>query len=137
MSKQRAYFERRAKEMASVATLQCTEDTFATTLKLAPHRPGAVGVVLYLFDDAIGTVSFDDQASSPAELGSDDKADILAINRFIEDAREGYVTAFHIGRGGCLDVTRPGKRTDRTWNNCIPLPGWRHRAKRVDYRSYG
>jgi hypothetical protein len=137
MSTQREYFEERAEALSSFASFECIEDTFATTLKLVPHRRGAVGVVLHLFGNGIGTFSFDDQASAPAELGSDDKADILAINRFIEDAREGYVTAFHIGRGGCIEVTRPGERTDRTWKDCVPLPGWRHRAQPFEYGSYG
>lgn len=143
MSELRAHFERRATELADVSTLDVVEDENAVRLRLVPNRPDAVGVLLYFVKGVnahnaqSGTVSFDDQASAPAELGEDFDEDIRAIDAFIAEAREGRVTAFHIGHGGCTEVRDDNGRVFRSWMNCLPFPGRRHRGMRIDYMPYG
>ena len=92
-------------------------------------------MVLYLGPGDNGEVKLDDQASVPAELGSDLDADLSAINWFIDVAVEGRATAFQTRRGGCLEV-RTKDVVSRTWRNAAPLPGWRRRAERIDYAPY-
>lgn len=101
----------RAGELAEFATVHTVEDEYSVRLTVVPNRPESVGVILDLLKDQhsqkgeIGTVSFDDQASVPAELGHDLDDDLRVIDEFIADARHGRVTAFHMGRGGCTEVT--------------------------------
>jgi hypothetical protein len=71
----------------------------AVTIRLRPHAPKAVAVVLYLYADQLGTVALDDTACVPAELGEDPVADTKAVDHFISVAVEGRATAFHFGRG--------------------------------------
>ncbi len=142
MSGLRAHFERRAAELAGVCRLHVVEDEYAVWLRLVPNRPDAVGVVLYLVKGSnalnaeCGTVSFDDQASVPAELGWDADEDIHSIDDFIAEAHDGRVTVFRIGRGGCTEVRDDDGRVLRSWMNCLPFPGRRHRSRRIDYMPY-
>jgi len=131
----RAHFEARAAALTDCATLEVTERDGATTLTLRPRNSGAVGVVLYLSTGEIGTVTFDDPASAPAELGDVIDEDVRAIDNFIDVAVEGRSTAFHLGRGGCVEV-RDSMGASRTWNHGWPWPGWKWRAQRIDYLSY-
>jgi hypothetical protein len=129
-----SHFEQRAARLRDCATLEVSEGELATTHRLVPHTPGAVGVVMYLACGGIGTVSLDDPASVPAELGEEVTLDLRAIDSFIDDAVEGRATAFHLGRGGCIEVR--GSNEPRTWMNASPWPGWRRRAERIDYLPY-
>lgn len=131
----RAHFEAHAAALTDCATLEVNERDGAATLTLRPRKHGAVGVVLYLTLGEIGTVTFDDPASAPAELGDVMEEDVRAIDYFIDVAVEGRSTAFHIGRGGFVEV-RDSMGTSRTWKNAWPRPGWQWRAKRIDYLSY-
>ena len=131
----RAHFEARAAALTDCATLEVDEDDGATTLTLRPRNPEAVGVVLYLGQGEIGTVAIDDPASAPAELGGVMEEDVRAIDYFIEIAVEGRSTAFHVGRGGCVEV-RDSMGASRTWKHAWPWPGWHWRAQRIDYLSY-
>lgn len=90
---------------------------------------------MYLESGGLGTVSLDDAASAPAELGEDLTLDLRAIDSFVDIAVEGRATAFHLGRGGCIEV-RGSKREPRTWMHAWPWPGWRRRAERIDYVPY-
>jgi hypothetical protein len=121
--------------LSDCAALEVAERDGAVTLRLRPHNTSAVGVVLYLGLGDFGTARLDDPASVPAELGEDAAQDLLAIDRFIDVAVEGRATAFHIGRGGCIEV-REGERSSRSWKNALPWPGWRRRADRVEYSPY-
>lgn len=124
----------------ALSTLETLEDEYSVHLTIAPKRPDAVGVVLYLVkylaDGDSGTVTFRDQASVPAELGDDRDEDLRAIDAFIREAREGRVTAFHIGRGGCTEVRNEDGAVFRSWMNCLPFPGRRRLAKRINYAPY-
>ena len=132
----RAHFEARAAALTDCATLEVKEDDWAAWLTLRPRNPGAVGVVLYLnLIVGDGTVTFDDPASGPAELGDAMEEDVRAIDDFIDVAVEGRATAFHIGRGGCIEE-RDSMGASRTWVSALPWPGWRWRAKRIDYLPY-
>jgi hypothetical protein len=135
MSSLRTYFEERAARLSDCATVQLREEVGATTLRLSPHRADAVGVVLYLGPGDFGTVQLDDQAAIPAELGEDGELDVTAIDHIIDTAVEGRATAFHIGRGGCVEE-RSGGISHRSWRNALPWPGWRRRAQRFDYQPY-
>jgi hypothetical protein len=115
--------------------LKCTEQRGAIVLRLRPLRPGAAGVVLHLGPDDCGTVHLDDPASAPAELGDDVGMDIEAIDQVIDVAVDGRATAFHIGRGGCVEELNGGVMS-RTWKNAWPWPGWRRRSDRVEYLPY-
>ena len=102
----------------------------------APVRsPTAIGVVLYLSANAVGTVALDDPACVPAELGEDPDKDAKTVDYFVDVAIEGRVRAFHLGRGGCAEI-REDDRVDRSWHNAWPWPGWRRRAERVEYDAY-
>ena len=59
-----------------------------------------------------GTVSVDDPAYVPLELGEDESTDIESIDHCIDAALDGAAVAFGFGRG------------------------WRRRASRVDYWPY-
>lgn len=133
----RAHFEARAALLADCATLDVNERDGATWMTLRPHAPEAVGVVLYLsgFGEH-GTVSFDDPASAPAELGGCSEKDLRAIDFFIGAATEGQVTAYRLRSGGVVEVRTDGG-VDRTWHNVlVPLPGWRRRAVIHEYGPY-
>ena len=99
MSSVRAHLKRAA-TLSDRATVDCVEGDGATTIRLRPHTPKAVGVILYLHADQVGTVALDDPACGPAELGDDPIADTRAIDDFISAAVPGRATAFHLGRGG-------------------------------------
>lgn len=131
----RAYFEDRAAALSDRATLESVDHQGAVTVRLRPHVPTAVGVVLYLYAENCGTVALDDPACVPAELGDDSVVDHRAIDYFIDIAVEGRATAFHMGRGGCVEV-REGDMASRSWYNAWPWPGWRRRAKWVAYEPY-
>lgn len=95
------------------------EEDGAVTIRLCPHALAAVGVVLYLYPDQLGTVALADPACVPAELGTDPVADSTAVDHLLSVAVEGRATAFHLGRGGCLEV-RDGGDISRSWNNAWP-----------------
>jgi hypothetical protein len=130
-----AHFEARAAALADCAMLEVEERDGATTLTLRPNVPNAVGVVLYLYMGAVGTVQLDDPASVPAELGENAVRDVQAIDNVIDVAIEGRATAFRLGRGGCVEEEHGGG-SSRSWKNAWPWPGWRRRAERVDYLPY-
>lgn len=133
----RKHFETRAAELADLADLaEPHEHAAAVRLTLTPKTPAAVGVVLYLLHDRVGTVKLDDQASVPAELGDDDDADRSAIDQTIDVAVYGRATAFHLGRGGCIEERDDAGHVTRTWMNALPWPGWRRRATRIEYAPY-
>lgn len=133
----REHFETRAEELAGLANLEVSrEQAGAVWLTLTPRSSDAVGVVLYLLDDRVGTVALDDRASVPAELGDDDDADRSAIDQTIALAVRGAATAFHLGRGGCIEERDDAGRVTRTWRNASPWPGWRRRAMRIEYAPY-
>jgi hypothetical protein len=90
---------------------------------------------MYLGLGDVGAVRLDDPASASAGLGEDVSLDLRAIEDFIDVAVEGRATAFHVGRGGCVEV-RDGGRQFRTWHNAWPLPGWRRRAATIDFLPY-
>ena len=131
----RAHFEERAATFADRATVDRVEKDGAVTIRLRPQAAKAVGVVLYLNAFQTGTVALDDPACVPAELGDDPVAAAEAVDYFISVAVEGRATAFHLGRGGCVEV-REGAKTVRSWHNAWPWPGWRRRAERVGYEPY-
>jgi len=131
----RTHFEERAATIADRATVDRVEKDGAVTIRLRPQAAEAVGVVLYLNAFEVGTVALDDPACVPAELGHDPVADAKTVDYFISVAVEGRATAFHLGRGGCVEV-REGAKTVRSWHNAWPWPGWRRRAKRVGYEPY-
>jgi hypothetical protein len=135
MSSVRTHFENRAAGLGDRAAVESVEKDGAVTIRLRPRTPTAVGVVLYLFADEIGTVALDDPACAPAELGEDPVADSEAVDHFISVAIEGRATAYRLGRGGCVGVW-DGDKTARSWHNAWPWPGWRRRAKRVAYGPY-
>jgi len=135
MSSLRTHFEERVAHLSDCATVQFTEESGATTFRLTPHRAEAVGVVLCLGPGDDGTVQLDDQAAVPTELGEDAELDVKAIDHIIDTAVEGRATAFHIGRGGCVEE-RSGGTSYRSWRNALPWPGWRRRAQRFDYLPY-
>jgi len=132
----RTHFEDRAAALEGRATLEAVEQDGAVTMRLRPHASGAVGVVLYLLPDTVGTVALDDPACAPAELGGDLVADLRAIDHFVAVAVEGRATAFHLGRGGCVEEVTSAGSISRSWHNALPWPGWRRRAERVEYRPY-
>ena len=119
-----------------MAALETSEHRSAVTLTLSPHSRGAVGVVLYLLRDSVGTVALDDQASVPAELGNDEDADPRPIDQVLEVAVTGTATAFHPGRGGCMEEQDAEGNVMRSWHDAWPWPGWRRRATRIDYAPY-
>lgn len=131
----RTHFEERAARLSDCATVQSKEESGATTFRLTPDRADAVGVVMYLGPGDYGTVQLDDQAAVPAELGEDVELDVKAIDHIIDTAVEGRATAFHIGRGGCVEEWN-GDTSYRSWRNALPWPGWRRRAQRFDYLPY-
>ncbi|NPD05589.1 hypothetical protein HN031_12925 [Nocardioides sp. zg-1308] len=131
----RLHFEEYAARLSDCATLQTSEDHGATFLRIVPRRPDAVGVVLYLGNGYHGTVQLDDQAAVPAELSEDVALAVQSIDEVIRLAVEGRATAFHLGRGGCLEERNAGATT-RSWRNAWPWPGWRRRAHRVDFLPY-
>lgn len=135
MSSLRTHFEERAARLSDCATVQCKEESGTTTFRLTPHRADAVGVVLYLGPGDYGTVRLADQAAAPAQLGEDVERDIEAVDHIIDAAVEGRATAFHIGRGGCVEESRGGT-SYRSWRNALPWPGWRRRAQRFAYVPY-
>lgn len=99
----RTHFEERAARLSDCATVQSSEASGATTLRLTPNRADAVGVVLYLGPGGHGTVRLDDPAAVPVELGEDAELDVKAIDHVIDIAVDGRATAFQIGRGGCVE----------------------------------
>lgn len=131
----RAYFEERAATLSDRATVDRIEKDGAVTIRLRPQAAQAVGVVLYLNASQVGTVALDDPACVPAELGDDPVADAEAVDHFISMAVEGRATAYHLGRGGCIEVRKDG-RSSQNWHNAWPWPGWRRRADRVEYEPY-
>lgn len=131
----RIHFEDRAASLSDRAAVDSVEEDGAVTVRLRPRTPTAVGVVLYLSEDEVGTVALDDPACVPAELGDDPVADSKAVDYFISVAVEGRATAFHLGRGGCVEI-REGDRTSRSWHHAWGWPGWRRRAERVAYEPY-
>ncbi|MEP7740420.1 hypothetical protein ABKW28_22480 [Nocardioides sp. 31GB23] len=135
MSSVRAHFEERAAALSDRVSVDCVEKDGAATIHLRPQAAKAVGVILYLYADQVGTVALDDPACVPAELGDDPVADAEAVDHFISMAVEGRATAYHLGRGGCIEVRDDGK-SSRSWNNAWPWPGWKGRADRVDYEPY-
>lgn len=136
MGVRRTHFEKQAAELSDVATLHYAESDRATTITLRPHRSDAAGVVLYLGPgDTFGTVSLDDPAAVPVELGEDLSEDLRAIDAVVAMAVEGRAVSFRIGRGGCVEESQAG-RTTRSWRISWPLPGWRKRATRTDYGPY-
>ena len=135
MSSVRTHFEERVASLSDRAVLDCVEKDGAVTVRLCPNVSTAVGVVLYLYAEKHGTVALDDPACAPAELGDDPDADRKAVDHFIDVAVEGRATAFHLGRGGCVEF-REGNTTSRGWHNAWPWPGWRRRAERVGYGPY-
>lgn len=135
MTSVRAHFEDRAATLSDRATVDLVEKDGAVTIRLCPHAPKAVGVVLYLYTDQLGTVALDDPACAPAELGDNPVADAKAVDHFISMAVEGRATAYHLGRGGCIEVRVDGK-SSRSWKNAWPWPGWKRRAERVEYEPY-
>ncbi|WP_112242363.1 hypothetical protein [Kribbella monticola] len=135
MSQLTVHFEKRAARLRDCATIEVSEGQRATTHRLVPHNPSAVGVVMYVGRGGIGTIGLDDPASAPAELGEDMTLDLRAIDSLIDLAVEGRATAFHLARGGCIEV-RGLNHEPRTWMNALPRPGWRRRAKRTDYAPY-
>ena len=135
MSRVRTHFEDRAASLSDRATIETVEQDGAVTVTLHPRNPTAVGVVLYLYDDEVGRVALNDPACAPAELGDDPAADSNAVDYFINLAVEGRATAFHLGRGGCVEV-RDGEKASRSWHNAWSWPGWRRRARRIGYEPY-
>lgn len=135
MSSLRAHFEERVASLSDCAEVRCAVKDGATFLRLEPHSPQAARVVLYLIPGDHGTVGLDDPAAVPVELGEDVRLDMKAIDHVIDTAVEGRATAFHIGRGGCLEE-RIGDTVCRSWVGALPWPGWRRRARRLDYRPY-
>ncbi|GAA1475650.1 hypothetical protein GCM10009623_00960 [Nocardioides aestuarii] len=135
MSSLRTHFEGSAVELADHAALEVSEQEGATMLTLRPRTPTAVAVVLHLLDDKVGTVALDDPACVPAELGNDPVADLESIDYFVSVAVQGRATAFHLGRGGCVEI-QDGEDTSRSWRNAWPWPGWRRRAERIEYEPY-
>ena len=131
----RAHFEERAATLSDRATVDLVEKDGAVTIRLRPQAANAVGVVLYLNAFQVGTVALDDPACVPAELGDDPVADAKAVDDFISMAVEGRATAYHLGRGGCIEVRDDGK-SSRSWKNAWPWPGWKRRADRVEYEPY-
>lgn len=135
MSATRVRFEERAAGLADHAMVEVAARQGATTLRLLPRAPMAVGVVLYLHAGEVGTVALDDPASVPAELGEDSAANRSAVDHFIDIAVEGRATAYHLGGGGCIEVSE-GTKASRSWHNAWPWPGWRRRAVRIKYQPY-
>lgn len=135
MASLRTHFERRAYELSDCATMDSAEEDGATTLRLRPDEPDAVGVVLYLGPGDHGTVKLDDQAAVPTEVGGNLGEDLQAIDQVIDTAVAGRAVAFHLGRGGCVEESAGGA-VSRSWRNASPWPGWRRRARRVQYVPY-
>jgi hypothetical protein len=131
----RGYFEKRAAGLSDCAVLDVTDADGFSTCRLVPHNAGSVGVVLYLGHGGVGTVRLDDPASVPAELGENASLDRQAVEHALDVAVAGRATAYHLGRGGCVEE-RDGTDVSRTWHNAWPLPGWRRRATRIDYLPY-
>lgn len=131
----RTHFEDRAASLLDHATVDAVARDGAVTVRLRPLKPTAVGVVLYVYADAVGTVALDDPACVPAELDNHPDTDSAAIDYFIDVAVEGRATAFHLGRGGCVEI-QEGDETFRSWRNALPWPGWRRRAERVEYEPF-
>lgn len=131
----RGYFEERAAGLSDCAVLHVTDVDGSATCRLVPHKPGSVGVVLYVGHGGVGTVRLDDAASAPAELGESASQDRKAVEHVLDIAVDGRATAYHLGRGGCVEE-RDGSRVSRTWHNAWPWPGWRRRATRIDYLPY-
>lgn len=118
MSSLRTHFEERAARLSDCATVQSSEESGATTVRLTPNRADAVGVVLHLGPGGHGTVRLDDQAAVPAKLGEDAELDAKAIDHVIDTAVERRATAFHIGRGGCVEEWSGGT-SYRSWRNAV------------------
>ncbi len=135
MSQLRSYSEERAAQLPDCAVLEVTDEDGSSTCRLQPNNPGSVGVVLYLGIGGTGTVRLDDPASAPAVLGEDASRDRPAVEHTLDIAVAGRATAYHLGRGGCVEE-RDGTAVSRTWHNVWPLPGWRRRATRIDYLPY-
>jgi hypothetical protein len=105
-------------------------------ITLRPTNPAAAAVVLYVgAEDRLGTVSLDDPACVPAELGDDQEENRRAIDYFVDVAVEGRATAFHLGRGGAIEI-RDGDSSNLSWHNAFGLPGWRRRATKVSFAPY-
>jgi hypothetical protein len=132
----RAHFEDRAAALSDRSTVAVSEQDGAVTVRLQPNAAAAAGVVLYLVGEKYGTVALDDPACVPAELGDDPVADQSAIDYFIDVAVEGRATAFHLGRGECVEVRDGDGKSPRSWHNAWPWPGWRTRAERVAHLPY-
>lgn len=130
-----ARFEEHAARLVDCASLEVSEQDGAVTYRLRPRNTDAAGVILYIGPWGGGTVRLDDPACGPDEIGEDLDVDLQSIDFFVKVAVDGRATAFHLGRGGCVEV-RDGDRTSRTWCNAFAWPGWRRRAERVDFRPY-
>jgi hypothetical protein len=109
----RSHFESRAASLKEFASVDAVETADAVAVRLRPRNPLAVGVVLYVLADEVGTVALDDPACVPAELVGGTAAGIEWVDYFIDVAVEGRATAFHLGRGGCVEI-RDGERTTRS-----------------------
>lgn len=106
MSSVRTHFEDRSASLSDRATVEIVEENRAVTVTLRPRTPTAVGVVLYLHDDTVGTVALDDPACVPAELGDDPVADAKAVDYLINLAVDGRPRP---SISGVADVSRSGR----------------------------
>jgi hypothetical protein len=124
-------FEERATSLSDGSSVEIAGDHCAITSRLRPQVGSAVDIVLSVTASGRGTVSLDDPASVPAELGDDPESDVQAVDHCIDVAVEGLATAFHLGRGGCIEE-RTDDQVTRTWHNPVSAPGWKQRAERID-----
>lgn len=65
MSSARTYFEDLAASLSDRATVDAVARDGAVTVRLRPLKTTALGVVLYVNVDAVGTVALDDPACVP------------------------------------------------------------------------
>ena len=129
-----ARFEEHAARLVDCASLEVSEQDGAVTYRLRPRNTDAAGVVLYIDPWGGGTVAIDDPACGPDEIGEDLDVGLQSIDFFVKVAVDGRATAFHLGRGGCVEV-HDGDRTSRTW--CTPrMARLAATRQRVDFRPY-
>ena len=129
-------FEEFARALSDCARMESESTSSGTSYTLTPNNPRSVGVFLWDFGNGAYYIAFDDEM----DPGDDQGVDVEAVEYYVSAAVEGRVRALHGPRRGTIEVRQPDGIVTKThyydvgaW---LPKPGWKKRAKVLDYEPY-
>lgn len=133
-----AHFLTRADELSDCASLVDHSDEDRVCYELRPNNPNAVGVEIIGSGRQADWINFTDPMSAP----DDWRVDTESVDWHIDAAVEGRVRAFHGPSRGIVEVLPSGggpatrSHYGSGLRSLIPRPGWKRRAKVIEYDPY-